>query len=312
MNNLLPVFAQSATETSDAEIIAYLMTGLIILVVMFLFFVIPWIFIFKKAGKAGWLAIIPVVNFFIIAKIIGRHPWIILAFTAFSAILSFVPIVGQVVWLVSLFVSALIAYELAIVFNQSQGLAIANIFFSPFINFYLAFSNSAQYQGPLFGADKRIMLESPWLDPELGVQGVNPYATHAYAPDGGFNPNAVGTYQPPAYTPNAAPGTPGAPAAPTPPDGPIMPSQAAAPTAVPGTVPGQGTPADGPSPWTPGAASSVPPTTPGVKPVATAASDWGPAPEALDHPYTPGESTSESTSEAPGDQGDQPANPFGA
>jgi hypothetical protein len=47
--------------------------------------------IFKKAGYAGWLAIIPIVNAIVIIKIAGHTPW--------SVLLYLIPIV-DIVWII--------------------------------------------------------------------------------------------------------------------------------------------------------------------------------------------------------------------
>lgn len=308
MSDFYPILAQYNPEVTDAQIGFYILLGIVILLLVSLFFVLPMFFIYKKAGKPAWAAIVPFYNLYVYGQITGRNPLLIALFPFALGLLSLVPIVNFATTFLGFAYSAILAYDLAIVFGQSQGLGIANIFFQSIINFYLAFSGNAQYQGPLFGADKRIMLESPWIDPALGVQAVNPYAAHTYAANGHFDPNMAQTYQPPAYNPQAAPGTPGAPVV-SQPGQPGMP----APAGVPGApdAPGVGgQPVDAPGQWAPADAPAAPPAAPPSAPsestVATQAADWGPAPEAFDTPYTPGQSQ-----EGPA-EGGQTENPFDA
>lgn len=260
MDGLIPIFAQTTRSDMSAQEAAFILTIMgIFLVAGFLFYVIPMIFIFKKAGKPGWAVIVPFYNMYVHGQIIGRNPVIVMLLPLGLSVLSFIPLINFLSGFASMFYGALIAYETALVFGQSQGLAIANIFFSPFINFYLAFSSDVEYKGPLYGAPQRILLEAPWLDPALGVQGINPYAPQAYSPTGQYDPNATNTYQPMGYDPTGA-GMPGQPPMGTqagmPPQPPVA-AQPGAPTMPPAQPPAAGD-----------------------TNVTTSASDWGPAPEA--------------------------------
>lgn len=305
MDGLLPILAQTPEELSSAQAFAIFTALLVVLVAIFLFYIIPMFFIYKKAGKPAWAAIVPVYNTYVLGQIIGRNPLLMIFIPIGLVILTFVPIVNLMTGLISFVFSAIIAYDIAIVFGQSQGLAIANIFFSPFINFYLAFSNNAQYQGPLAGADQRVLLQSPWLDPDLGVQAINPYAPQVYGATGQYNPNAAGSYQPMGYNPTGAP-TPGQPPLGNQPGMPAQPP-----------VTGQsGMP---PQSAMPGAPTFTPqpgmPTMPPAQPSAsgsgnggTSAADWGPAPEAFSQP--PAAPAPEAPPAVPTDEGNT-QNPFG-
>lgn len=48
--------------------------------------------IFRKAGRPGWLAIIPIVNVIVLLRVSGHSGWWIL--------LMWVPILGQILWLI--------------------------------------------------------------------------------------------------------------------------------------------------------------------------------------------------------------------
>lgn len=280
MDNLVPLLAQTSEELTPGQAFGIVAIMLTILILGFLFYIIPMFFIYKKAGKPAWAAIVPFYNLYIHAQIIGRNPVIVMLLPVGLFILSFIPFVNLVTGLVSFAFGALIAYETALVFGQSQGLAIANIFFSPFINFYLAFSGNAQYQGPLAAAPQRILLEAPWLDPALGVQGINPYAPQVYGATGAYDPNAAHTYQPTGYTPTGA-GMPGQPPMGAQPGMPAQPPVAG----QPGMPSQPGAPVYTPQAGMPTMPPAQPPATGGN--VTTSAADWGPAPETFAPPAAP-------------------------
>src|SRR5688572_33174541 len=88
--------------------------------------------VFTKAGQPGWAALIPIYNFIVLLKIIGRPLWWILLFL--------VPIVNIVV----LFI---IYIDLAKSFGKSAafgvGIALLGIIFLPILAW-----GSATYRGP--------------------------------------------------------------------------------------------------------------------------------------------------------------------
>ncbi len=87
---------------------------------------------FTKAGQAGFLAIIPIVNAYIILKIVGR-PW-------WWLILMLIPIVSLIVWIIAML-------DLAKSFGKGVGFAVGLILLGPIFVCILGFG-SAQYQGP--------------------------------------------------------------------------------------------------------------------------------------------------------------------
>lgn len=302
MDALLPILAQTSEELTTAEAIGVLTIMMVILIAGFLFYIIPMFFIYKKAGKPAWAAIVPFYNVWVHGQIIGRNPLVMLLLPLALFVLSFIPIVNLATGLLGFVAGAIIAYDTALVFGQSQGLAIANIFLSPFINFYLAFSSNVQYQGPLAAADQRILMEAPWIDPALGVQGINPYAPQVYGATGHYDPNAAGTYQPMGYTPTGAP-VPGQQPMASQPGMPAQPPVAG----QPGMPPQPGAPAYTPQPGMPTMPPAQPPAT-GSGNVSTSAADWGPAPETFAQP--PAAPAPEAPPAAPNGDGDTPDNPF--
>jgi hypothetical protein len=88
--------------------------------------------IFEKAGKSGWLAIIPIVNIYILIKIVGKPDWWI--------ILMFIPIVNLIltIWLTNLLSKSFGKDELFTI-----GLIFFGIIFYPILGF-----GDAKYIGP--------------------------------------------------------------------------------------------------------------------------------------------------------------------
>lgn len=87
--------------------------------------------IFAKAGQPGWAAIVPIYNYYIMLKIVGRPGWWI--------ILLFIPIVNFVIAL-------MVTYELAKAFGKGMGFFLGMLFFG-FIFYPILGFGSAQYQG---------------------------------------------------------------------------------------------------------------------------------------------------------------------
>jgi uncharacterized membrane protein YhaH (DUF805 family) len=91
--------------------------------------------IFTKAGKPGWAAIIPIYNWYILCKIVGRPGWWI--------ILLLIPFINFIIGII-------LCVDLAKSFGKGVGFGIGlillGIIFFPILGF-----GSAQYQGPAAG-----------------------------------------------------------------------------------------------------------------------------------------------------------------
>jgi uncharacterized protein DUF5684 len=91
--------------------------------------------IFAKAGQPGWAAIIPIYNWYILCKIVGRPGWWV--------ILLLIPFVNFIVGII-------LCIDLAKSFGKGVGFAIGlillGVIFFPILGF-----GSAQYQGPAAG-----------------------------------------------------------------------------------------------------------------------------------------------------------------
>lgn len=88
--------------------------------------------VFTKAGKAGWLVLIPIVNIYQLLKIAGRPGWWL--------ILLIIP-------LVNLIISILVSMDIAKSFGKGAGFGLGLAFLSPIFYPILGFG-SATYKGP--------------------------------------------------------------------------------------------------------------------------------------------------------------------
>ncbi|MFO7572469.1 MAG: DUF5684 domain-containing protein [Gaiellaceae bacterium] len=103
----------------------------IIYVAIYVLVVAGWWKIFEKAGEEGWKAIIPIWNFIVLLKIVGREWWWVL--------LALIPIVGFVIWII-------VSLELAKSFGRGTGFAVGLIFL-PFVFAVILGFGSDTYRG---------------------------------------------------------------------------------------------------------------------------------------------------------------------
>lgn len=88
--------------------------------------------VFTKAGKAGWLVLIPIVSFYQMLKIAGRPGWWL--------ILMIIPLVNFIIWI-------LVSMDIAKSFGKGAGFGLGLAFLSPIFFSILGFG-SATYKGP--------------------------------------------------------------------------------------------------------------------------------------------------------------------
>jgi len=88
--------------------------------------------IFVKAGQKGWYALIPILNWYVIIKLVGREGWWL--------ILLFIPCVNFVVLVI-------LSIDLAKAFGKELGYGLGLAFLS-FIFYPLLGFSDAQYRGP--------------------------------------------------------------------------------------------------------------------------------------------------------------------
>lgn len=85
---------------------------------------------YEKAGRAGWKAIIPFYNMYVLTEISGQNGWLFL--------LCFIPGVGALIW------SIMVSLKLAPAFGKDTGFAVGLILLAPIFYMILGFG-SAQY-----------------------------------------------------------------------------------------------------------------------------------------------------------------------
>jgi hypothetical protein len=116
---------------STTEAVGSLVALIIWLAVALVFIAAYWT-VFQKAGKPGWMSIIPLLNMYVLLKIIGRPGWWLL--------LMFIPFVNFVILI-------LVRVDLALSFGRGIGFALGLILLSPIFFLILAFGGS-RYVGP--------------------------------------------------------------------------------------------------------------------------------------------------------------------
>lgn len=106
--------------------------GWLIYIAIIVAVIAGWWKIFTKAGEAGWKSIIPVYNFIVILKIVGRDWWWV--------ILMLIPIVNFIILII-------VSLDLAKSFGRGTGfgigLAFLSFIFAPILGF-----GSDTYKGP--------------------------------------------------------------------------------------------------------------------------------------------------------------------
>lgn len=88
--------------------------------------------VFTKAGQPGWASLVPLYNFLVMLKIIGKPSWYI--------VLAFVP-------LANFYLFITLAFGMAKAFGKSTGFGVGLLLLGPVFYPMLAFGD-ATYQGP--------------------------------------------------------------------------------------------------------------------------------------------------------------------
>lgn len=98
--------------------------------------------IFTKAGREGWISIIPFYNTWTLAEIVGKPGW-----WGLLPLLMVIPIINFIAWIPVMVVFVIIAIELAKSFGKDPVFALLLIFVSVVGYPMLAFGD-AKYVGP--------------------------------------------------------------------------------------------------------------------------------------------------------------------
>jgi hypothetical protein len=93
--------------------------------------------VFAKAGQPGWAALVPIYNFYILMKVVGRPAWWIL--------LCFLPLINFVIFI-------LVALDLAKSFGKSAAFGVVMLLLLSPIGFLMLGFGSARYVGPAAAA----------------------------------------------------------------------------------------------------------------------------------------------------------------
>lgn len=102
---------------------------------------------YKKAGKEGWEAIIPIYSDYILVQIAGLNWWWFLIPIGASIIGGMdIPVISGLMSIVSLVANANIAYNISKKFNKSTAWFVVSIFFGGFTYAFLGYSSTDKYE----------------------------------------------------------------------------------------------------------------------------------------------------------------------
>jgi Family of unknown function (DUF5684) len=123
---------QMAEALEQAQVSGLGAIGWIIQLALVVLIVAGWWMVFTKAGKQGWMAIVPILNVVILLEIIGKPLWWVILF--------FIPCVNFVV-------AIIVGIEVAKCFGKGAGfglgLGLLPMIFYPILGF-----SDARYRGP--------------------------------------------------------------------------------------------------------------------------------------------------------------------
>lgn len=120
-------------ETSSTTIAIFSGFWLFVWLLVGLLLLVAYWKIFTKAGQAGWKCLIPIYNFYILLKIVGRPGWWLL--------LMFIPFVNFVI-------AIIISLDLAKSFGKSVAFAIFGLIIFSVIGYLMLGFGDAEYKGP--------------------------------------------------------------------------------------------------------------------------------------------------------------------
>ena len=123
---MLQQFASTDTSSHSSALMIF---G-IICVVLAVFSVAGFWKTFQKAGHAGWLAIIPIVNLYVAIKVAKRPGWWL--------ILYIIPVVNIIV-------HAVVAVDVAKAFRKSTGYGLLWLWLLPFFGYLMLGFGDVQY-----------------------------------------------------------------------------------------------------------------------------------------------------------------------
>ncbi len=135
---------QVANQAANIILGTFGLVALFIIACIFIIVAIEWK-LFKKAGKPGWAALVPVYNYIILLEIVGFKWYYVFVFFA-----SAIPVVGGVI---TILFSIVMNIKLAKSFGKDTAFGIGLCFLSPVFTAILAFNKEISYVGPAVNGD---------------------------------------------------------------------------------------------------------------------------------------------------------------
>ncbi len=102
---------------------------------------------FQKAGKPGWPSLIPIYNTYILCEITGVSPWWLVICFGAGFITAFIPFLGFLGSVVSVYFGVLLAISTARSFGKEDAYAIG-IYLLPFVFYLIIGLGDSKYLGP--------------------------------------------------------------------------------------------------------------------------------------------------------------------
>ena len=135
MSNFV-VLASALLQNDDVGLLASIFSSTISCLcsgIIFLIVVIGLWKVFVKADEPGWAAIIPIYNYYVILKIVGRPWWWLL--------LLLIPIVNLIILII-------VAIDLAKSFGKDAAYGVILLWLFSVIGYLILGYGDAEYQGP--------------------------------------------------------------------------------------------------------------------------------------------------------------------
>jgi hypothetical protein len=127
------LIAQYNSNTSSGLGVGVAILFFLFGIALYVFFGYCWGLVFRKAGQPLWAGFVPIYNYYVTLKIIGRPGWWLILF--------FIPIVNIIVTLI-------MYLDLARSFGQGAGFGLG-LFFLWFVFIPILAFSDAQYLGPV-------------------------------------------------------------------------------------------------------------------------------------------------------------------
>ena len=153
--------AYSTVPANHSNIAPFGIIMLVIEIILYVIFVIALWHIFVKAGRKGWLALIPVYNFWVLFEISGKPGW--------WSLISIIPIFGIISFII-LYIIAML--ELAKRFNKSKVFAVFGLIIFEVVGLLILGFDSSKYndqvteQPPVDQQSNDQVTEQPPINPQ--------------------------------------------------------------------------------------------------------------------------------------------------